>query len=53
MDAIHFKVDAWLGSSQPKLFPLFPESQSINQLGQKARKRNGILEILLAFCGEC
>lgn len=52
LDAMQFKVGAWLGSSLPKLFPLFPESQPINQFGPKARKRNGILEIL-AFCGEC
>lgn len=42
-----------VGTPQPKLFSLFPESQSINQLGQKARKRNGILDVLLAFYGEC
>lgn len=53
LDARQSRVDAGLGSSGLKLFSLFPESQSINQLGEKARKRNGILEILLALCSEC
>ena len=37
-DAMQFEVDAWFGSSLSKLFPLFPKSQSINQLGQRPRR---------------